>query len=141
MNYPGYVGMSGVASRVRNIGWFVIPQCFFSKKTLIVDLNSLRPFYPTRFLYSINKVAGLSTGPGNFGAWFSSVVKKSEDGNGTIDFEELCILEIKMSGARPRADLIVSWQGHRVRCWSVGVVKICWQHWENCGRNLRIGMR
>lgn len=28
------------------------------------------------------------------------------DGNGTIDFEELCILEIKMSGARPRADLI-----------------------------------
>ena len=35
--------------------------------------------------------------------------KKSEDGNGTIDFEELCILEIKMSGARPRADLIVSW--------------------------------
>ena len=37
--------------------------------------------------------------------------KKSEDGNGTIDFEELCILEIKMSGARPRADLIVSWQG------------------------------
>lgn len=46
-----------------------------------------------------------------------------------------------MSGARPRADLIVSWQGHRVRCWSVGVVKICWQHWENCGRNLRIEMR
>lgn len=28
------------------------------------------------------------------------------DGNGTIDFEELCTLEIKMSGARPRADLI-----------------------------------
>ncbi|CAE7612204.1 CML12 [Symbiodinium natans] len=28
------------------------------------------------------------------------------DGNGEIDFEELCMLEIKMSGARPRADLI-----------------------------------
>ena len=34
-----------------------------------------------------------------------------QDGNGTIDFEELCILEIKMSGARPRADLIASWCG------------------------------
>ena len=29
-----------------------------------------------------------------------------QDGNGEIEFEELCMLEIKMSGARPRADLI-----------------------------------
>lgn len=28
------------------------------------------------------------------------------DGNGVIDFEEMCLMEIKMSGARPRADLI-----------------------------------
>mmetsp|Transcript_56012 Transcript_56012/g.173936 ORF Transcript_56012/g.173936 Transcript_56012/m.173936 type:complete len:444 (+) Transcript_56012:82-1413(+) len=28
------------------------------------------------------------------------------DGNGVIEFEELCVLEIKMSRARPRADLI-----------------------------------
>ena len=44
-----------------------------------------------------------------------------QDGNGTIDFEELCILEIKMSGARPRADLIAPLslkmrQMHR-NCW------------------------
>ncbi|CAJ1353942.1 unnamed protein product, partial [Effrenium voratum] len=30
----------------------------------------------------------------------------TDDGSGEIEFEELCMLEIKMSGARPRADLI-----------------------------------
>eukprot|EP00930_Biecheleria_cincta_P069804 TRINITY_DN57500_c0_g1_i1.p1 TRINITY_DN57500_c0_g1~~TRINITY_DN57500_c0_g1_i1.p1 ORF type:complete len:506 (+),score=95.53 TRINITY_DN57500_c0_g1_i1:118-1635(+) len=40
-------------------------------------------------------------------AQLQQVIKEVDvDGNGEVDFEELCLLEIKMSGARPRADLI-----------------------------------